>query len=241
MPAAVPTTAAAARRREPELPNRRRDILLAAERLFAQRGYHAVSLRDIAAEASVQVALVGYYYGAKHELYHAIFESWLPSIEQRRAQLDEAMRTGPKAADALERVLDAFIGPLVALHADPAGQCFARMAARDLAAPTPESEQAQHEFFDPMAHAFIDALQRLFPKRSRADVAWGYQFMLGAVLHFLSDVRIERLSLGTAVAADPARKDMLQAFVAAGLRGVLGVARVSPRNSSSARRKARTP
>ena len=130
-------------------------------------------------------------------------------------------------------MLDAFIGPLVALHADPAGQCFARMAARDLAAPTPESEQAQHEFFDPMAHAFIDALQRLFPKRSRADVAWGYQFMLGAVLHFLSDVRIERLSLGTAVAADPARKDMLQAFVAAGLRGVLGAAPTAPRTPSS--------
>jgi AcrR family transcriptional regulator len=242
MPAAVPATAiaTAARRREPEVPNRRRDILLAAERLFAQRGYHAVSLRDIAAEAGVQVALVGYYYGAKHELYHAIFESWVPSIEQRRAQLDEAMRAGAKAADALERVLDAFIGPLVALHADPAGQCFAKMAARDLAAPTPESEQAQHEFFDPMAHAFIDALNRLFPKRSRADVAWGYQFMLGAVLHFLSDVRIERLSLGTAKAADPARKDMLQAFVAAGLRGALGAAPATPR-TTPARRKARTP
>jgi AcrR family transcriptional regulator len=242
MPAAVPATAiaTAARRREPEVPNRRRDILLAAERLFAQRGYHAVSLRDIAAEAGVQVALVGYYYGAKHELYHAIFESWVPSIDQRRAQLDEAMRAGPKAADALERVLDAFIGPLVALHADPAGQCFAKMAARDLAAPTPESEQAQHEFFDPMAHAFIDALQRLFPRRSRADVAWGYQFMLGAVLHFLSDVRIERLSLGTAKAADPARKDMLQAFVAAGLRGALGAAPATPR-TTAARRKARTP
>jgi AcrR family transcriptional regulator len=239
MPAAISTTVAA-RRREPEQPNRRRDILLASERLFAQRGYHAVSLRDIAAAAGVQVALVGYYFGAKHELYHAIFESWVPSIEQRRTQLDEAMRAGAKAADALERVLDAFIGPLVALHADPAGQCFARMAARDLAAPTPESEQAQHEFFDPMAHAFIDALHRLFPKRSRADVAWGYQFMLGAVLHFLSDVRIEQLSLGTAKAADPARKDMLQAFVAAGLRGALGAASATPRPLPS-QRKASIP
>lgn len=142
--------------------------------------------------------------------------------------------------DALERVLDAFIGPLVALHADSAGQCFARMAARDLAAPTPESELAQHEFFDPMAHAFIDALLRPFPKRSRADVAWGYQFMLGAVLHFLSDVRIERLSLGTAMSADPARKDMLQTFVAAGLRGTFGAAPASPR-PGPVRRRARTP
>lgn len=234
---AVPSTAVATLRREPEAPNRRRDILLAAERLFAQRGYHAVSLRDIAAEAGVQVALVGYYYGAKHQLYHAIFESWLPSIEQRRRRLDEAMRS-PDAPDALERVLAAFVEPLVALHADPAGQSFAKMAARDLAAPTPESEQVQREYFDPMAHAFIDALQRLFPAAGRADVAWCYQFMLGAVLHFLSDVRIERLSRGSAVAADPARQGMLLAFVAAGFRGALaGPASLRPDNKP--RRKAR--
>lgn len=225
---ALPPTEAPPRRREPEVPNRRRDILLAAERLFAQRGYHAVSLRDIAAEAGVQVALLGYYYGAKHELYHAIFESWQPSIELRRAQLDEAMRAAD-APDALERVIAAFVDPLVALHADPEGQYFAKMAARDLAAPTEASDQAQREFFDPMAHAFIDALQRLFPHCSRADVAWGYQFMLGAVLHFLSDQRIERLSRGTAVAGDPARKEMLKAFVAAGFRGALGT--VAPRRA----------
>ncbi|MCW5656540.1 MAG: TetR family transcriptional regulator [Burkholderiaceae bacterium] len=201
-------------------PNRRLEILLAAEKLFAQRGFHAVSIRDIAAEAGVPLALVGYHYGAKHELYHAIFESWRPSIERRRALLTQAMAE-PAAPDALERVIEAFVGPLVALHADPEGRHFAAMAARDLAAPTPESEQAQRDSFDPLAHAFIDALQQLFPRRTRAEVAGCYQFMLGAALHFLSDVRIERLSRGTARAADPARQPALVAFVAAGFRAVL--------------------
>lgn len=214
-------------------PNRRLEILLAAERLFAQRGYHAVSIRDIAAEAGVPLALVGYYYGAKHELYHAIFESWRPSIERRRALLAQAM-TEPRAPAVLERVIEAFVGPLVAMHADPEGRHFAAMAARDLAAPTPESEQAQRDTFDPMAHAFIDALQSLFPRRTRADAAWCYQFMLGATLHFLSDARIERLSRGTARAADPARKATLIAFVAAGFRGALGATM-----ASSSARKAR--
>lgn len=211
---------ASPRRARAEATDRRQAILLAAEKLFALRGYHAVSLRDIATEAGVQVALVGYYYGSKLGLYHAIFESWMPSIRERRALLDAAMATAG-TPHTLEGVLDAFIGPLVAMHGDPEGRYFAQMAARDLAAPTPESDQAQQEFFDPMAHDFIDALQRLFPQRSRADVAWCYQFMLGAVLHFLSDVRIERLSRGTAVAADPARKEALIRFVAAGFRAVL--------------------
>ena len=41
-------------------PDRKADILLAAEKLFAQRGYHAVSIRQIAEEAGVPLALVGY-------------------------------------------------------------------------------------------------------------------------------------------------------------------------------------
>ncbi|MCW5633277.1 MAG: TetR family transcriptional regulator [Rubrivivax sp.] len=216
----APGGAPAFARAAPEATNRRQSILLAAEKLFAQRGYHAVSMRDIAAEAQVPVALVSYHYGAKHELYHAIFESWLPSIRRRRGLLQAAMASDE--ALSLEAVLAAFVRPLVAMNSDPAGQYFAKMAARDLASPTPESEQAQLEFFDPMAHAFIDALQRLFPKRTRADVAWCYQFMLGAVLHHLSDVRVERLSNRTATAADPAREPMLLAFIAAGFRGALG-------------------
>lgn len=213
-------TGAAMQRAAPEAASRRQSILLAAEKLFARHGYHAVSMRDIAAEAGVPVALVSYHYGGKQELYHAIFESWQPAMQQRRALLEAAM-AAPEPP-TLEAVLHAFVAPLVAMNRDPAGRYFAQMAARDLASPTPESDQAQREFFDPMAHAFIDALQRLFPDRPRADVAWCYQFMLGALLHFLSDVRVERLSHDTAEAADPARMPMLLAFIAAGFRGTLG-------------------
>ena len=71
--------------------DRRGDILLAAEKLFAQHGYHAVSLRQIATEAGVPLALVGYYFGAKHELFHAIFEHWAPTIDERLSRLREAL------------------------------------------------------------------------------------------------------------------------------------------------------
>jgi AcrR family transcriptional regulator len=204
----------------PEAPDRRQNILLAAEKLFGLRGFHAVSIRDIAAEAGVPLALVGYYFGAKHELYHAIFESWQGSIDQRLAALRSAAGD-LRAKDTLERILAAWIDPLVELARHPEGQYYALMAARDLASPTPESERAQIEFFDPMAHAFIDTLQLVFPKASRGQVAWCYQFMLGAVLHYLTDVRVERLSRGENRAGDPAAKTALMRFIAAGFRGTL--------------------
>ena len=87
-----PSTAPAARPRaalravEPR-PDRKQAILLAAEKLFAQRGYHAVSLRQIADEAGVPLALVGYYYGPKHALFHAIFAHWSQTIDERLAAL----------------------------------------------------------------------------------------------------------------------------------------------------------
>jgi AcrR family transcriptional regulator len=58
----------------PDSKRRRREqtiaaILDAAEKLFAARGFTAVSVRDIAAEAGVSHALVHRYLGSKQQLY----------------------------------------------------------------------------------------------------------------------------------------------------------------------------
>jgi AcrR family transcriptional regulator len=47
-------------------------ILDAAEKLFAERGFTAVSVRDIAAAAGVSHALVHRYLGSKEQVYRAI-------------------------------------------------------------------------------------------------------------------------------------------------------------------------
>src|ERR1043165_494076 len=48
-------------------------IVLAAERLFAERGFEGTSVRDIAQEAGVNVAMISYYFGSKEKLLHAVF------------------------------------------------------------------------------------------------------------------------------------------------------------------------
>ena len=47
------------------------DILDAAEKLFSERGFTAVTMRDIAAEAGVSHALVHRYLGSKEDVYRA--------------------------------------------------------------------------------------------------------------------------------------------------------------------------
>src|SRR5229473_364716 len=50
----------------------RNAILAAAERLYADRGFGDVTLRDIVAEANVNLAAVNYHFGSKDELIAAL-------------------------------------------------------------------------------------------------------------------------------------------------------------------------
>lgn len=49
-------------------------IINAAQKLFAINGFDGTSVRDIANEASVNVAMISYYFGSKEKLMEAVFE-----------------------------------------------------------------------------------------------------------------------------------------------------------------------
>ena len=49
-------------------------IINAAEKLFAVKGFDGASVRDIAQEADVNVAMISYYFGSKEKLMEAVFE-----------------------------------------------------------------------------------------------------------------------------------------------------------------------
>jgi AcrR family transcriptional regulator len=199
--------------------DRRQAILLAAEKLFAQSGYRAVTIRQIADEAGVPLALVAYYFGPKHELFHAIFEHWRDTIEQRLARLRDA-QSG--AADgALRRIVGAFVEPVLQLRASAEGEYYALLVSRELAYRAPEIDRVLCDFFDPMAHAYIDALHRAAPGSTRPMAAWAYQFALGALIHHPSDHRIAPLSRGRNQPNDPTAGALLEDFIVAGINAVL--------------------
>ncbi len=204
-------------------PDRRQNILLAAEMLFAKYGYHAVSIRHIADQAQVPLALVGYYFGAKHELYHAIFEHWSTTINERLAALKLAM--ADESGDRLTRIVEAFIAPVIRLRASAEGEYYALLMTRGLALQSEEEDTIIREFFDPMARAFIEAfhttLAAEFPGATQAQIVWCYQFSLGALLHHIGDRRVHRLSQGENRPNDPAVMPQLVAFIAHGMRGAM--------------------
>ena len=206
--------------------DRKRQILLAAEQLFARYGFHAVSIRQIAQQAQVPVALVGYHYGQKQDLFHAIFEHWSQTIEERLQGLQAAQAT-PSARLRLQRIIEAFIAPVIRLRSSAEGESYALLMTKGLIPQSDEADVVLREFFDPMAEAFISALQQTladdFPAAgvTRGTAAWCYQFSLGVLLLHLGDTRVERLSGGECTPNDPQVQPHLIQFIVHGIRGAV--------------------
>src|SRR5208283_1679708 len=94
---ATPTT------QEPGFETRRK-LMNAAERLFADRGFAGVSVRDITDTANVNSALVGYHFRGKLGLLSAIYRQHAEALTtERLRRLSEFQAEGRRAT--LEEIL----------------------------------------------------------------------------------------------------------------------------------------
>ena len=96
-------------------------LIETAERLFAERGVEAVSLRDVSAAAGQRNhSAAQYHFGDRAGLIAAVYEARMSVVNERRlgllAQLDER---GP-CAD-LTALVEVFVAPLVGVVAETAG------------------------------------------------------------------------------------------------------------------------
>src|ERR1700755_1630658 len=58
-------------------------ILETAEKLFAKKGFDGTSVRDIAEEAGVNIAMISYYFRSKEKLMEGFFEQRMGHIKMR--------------------------------------------------------------------------------------------------------------------------------------------------------------
>ena len=100
----------------------------AAERLFAERGIDAVSLREITRESGARNAIaLQYHFEDRDGVLRAILEKHLPRIEAcRHEMLDECEASG--TAD-LRSLAAALVRPYAAKLAEPDGRAFLRIHA----------------------------------------------------------------------------------------------------------------
>ena len=91
----------------------RRELILAAERLFAERGIEGVSLREINLAAKQRnTSAAHYHFGSKDALVDAIFEFRRAEIGKRRDEMLDAFDARAKSEGGARALAEALILPL---------------------------------------------------------------------------------------------------------------------------------
>src|ERR1700687_411844 len=98
-------------------------LLDAAEKLFGKNGFDATSLRDITAEAQVNLAAVNYHFQSKESLIDAVIEHRMEPVNQKRIQMLDAAGPSP----AVEHLIESFLAPILDQERWQAGPLMGRV------------------------------------------------------------------------------------------------------------------
>jgi len=201
----------------------REKILEAAEKLFAENGFAATSLRRITAAAEANLAAVNYHFGSKEELIRDIFARRLAAVNRER--IDRLHRLERESGDEpppLEEILRAFVTPMIRLKRMKklAIETFPRLMMRIHAEPDDVVRKIFIDQLRSVLDAFLPAMSRSLPDLSDREILSRMRFAVGAMVHSFASVHIFHSFFGDRFPkqSDDEFVDSLVAFMAAGIR-----------------------
>jgi AcrR family transcriptional regulator len=156
-------------------------VFCAAERLFALHGFQNVSVRDITAEAGVNLASVNYHFGSKDALLFEIFRRRTAELNRERARMLHEANDRHAGKPPVREILEAlFAPPLRWGSPDNDRRISVQFIIRSRSEGTEEMREALATDVSHLAR-FADALIAARPDLAREDVYWRLHFCLGMV------------------------------------------------------------
>jgi AcrR family transcriptional regulator len=214
-------------------------ILAAAERLYADRGFGDVTLRDIVAEANVNLAAVNYHFGSKDELIAELFVTRSLALNRERLrELKAAEEKGGGTAD-ISDVLRALVGPTLrgCLGPDNQRSVAARFMIRVSIESVPAIRRIRNREIDHL-RKFIAAMRRSLPGHGDVELYWGLHFALAMAQQTVRDSeRLTKLSDGKCDVDDV--EGIIARVVAVAVMGLTGGAAKETAESRAAALPAR--
>jgi AcrR family transcriptional regulator len=170
-------------------------ILDAAESLFIECGYEAMSLRQITSRAEVNLAAVNYHFGSKESLIHSMLSRRLDQLNQERVKLLDRFDEMLGARLTCEHVLGAMFIPALRLSRDPrvGGKAFLRLLGRAYTDPSSFIRDFLNGHYASVAVRFFDAFQRALPHLPREELGWRLHFAIGALSGVLAGTDTDNL------------------------------------------------
>jgi AcrR family transcriptional regulator len=162
-------------------PNSTRERLLdTAERLFAEHGFAATSLRTLTEAAGANVAAVNYHFGSKEGLLRAVVERAMTSVNGERLRLLEELRASGHKPTA-EELVRAFVvtGASLVERSGERGPAVARFLGRVMFETDPAIRRLFGNEVALVEGQYLDALQSALPQLPPEEVAFRYRAMVG--------------------------------------------------------------
>lgn len=195
-------------------------LLESAERLFAERGFEAVSVRDITSVANANVAAVNYHFGSRENLIGLVVTYRMgPVMKETLVRLETVEKKWGSKAAPLEEILDTMLRPLVGnvkksdleepLRSQLLGRIF---AGQGVIFPREVEEDMDHTKL-----RFSRLLTKALPSVTREDLAWRMQFITGGIIHLLMGRDAPLQENETPLALEATLSRFIR-FAAAGLR-----------------------
>lgn len=154
-------------------------LLKSAEELFAEKGFREVSVREIAAHAGVNSALVGYYFRGKQALFNEVYRTHAaPLAQERIRRLSEI--TGKKRKPTLEDLMRAWITPWLQVGTDLDKPFHVRFTA-NLSGDRWENTNKAFPLTQRANKLFVEALHKCMPHLSKETLQWRLHFIVGAI------------------------------------------------------------
>jgi len=182
----------------------RDDLFEAAERLFAANGFQKISVRDITAEAGVNIASVNYHFGSKDALLLEIFRTRATELNRERARLlHEAIGRHHGRPPVREILAALFAPPLRWFYASDRKRTSLQFILR---VRTEGTQPMRDTLQGDVSHLtrFVAALRTACPDLPDETLYWRLHFCLGLIHNNrIADFeRLHRLSGGSTRAID---------------------------------------
>jgi AcrR family transcriptional regulator len=198
-------------------------ILDSAERLFATHGFDGTSLRDITADAGVNLAAVNYHFGSKLSLLRSVFARRFEPINRDRIKrldkLEEYAATNGRMPE-VEDILRALFAPIFERLREANGGWgqVIQLVGHTHSELNADIRNAFMSQFEEVVVRFMSAIRRVLPHLSDEVLRYRCLFLIGAMAHTLVFSQHRGLPLLAPVPDPRVSLENLVSFCVAGLR-----------------------
>ena len=197
----------------------RESFLAAGRRLFAEKGYDGVTVRDLATAAGFNGALVNYYFGSKEGLYR---ECVLPLAGAGLANMERTLRAPKSREDFITR-FELFVEDFVQTHMQHEDLCI--ILKRDMNTEVVRKLYIEHfSALGQRLQAFLKSAKRAKVLRADLDAQVAAHVVLSCIFQLVAGERFRSCVGEGCLLTSPRRASTIRQITQCLLYGIVAPA-----------------